>query len=175
MATRSPIRVWEGSVLVDWIDYNGHMNEGYYGLVFGDASDQYLIRMGFGEQYRTETGGSFYTVETHIMFLDELDLHTRLAVDTTVAGADPKRVHLLHELRRVDDDGLAATQETLMLHVDTNIDRVAPMSDELFAVAQTDAADHKGLLDADSIGRSVRPVVTLFMGMTAGIMGLTTG
>ena len=160
MAVSAPLRIWRGAVLDEWIDYNGHMNEGFYGVVFGLASDQYLIRMGFDERYRATTGGSFYTVETHIAFVDELAPSTPLAVDTTVAGADPKRVHLFHELRRVGDEALAATQESMMLHVDTNIDRVAPMADGLYAVLRADADAHAGRLPAGTTGRAIRAAGT---------------
>ena len=158
MTERAALRIWQGAVLDEWIDYNGHMSEGFYGVVFGMASDEYLIRMGFDEQYRATTGGSFYTVETHIAFIDELAPDTPLAVDTTVAGADPKRVHLFHELRRAGDGALAATQESMMLHVDTNIDRVAPMSADLYAVLRADADAHAGLLPAGTTGRAIRGV-----------------
>ena len=158
MVDGAPLRTWSGAVLDEWIDYNGHMNEGFYGVVFGMASDGYLIRMGFDEHYRASTGGSFYTVETHIAFIDELAPRAALVVDTTVAGADPKRVHLFHELRRSDDDALAATQESMMLHVDTRIDRVAPMSEALYAVLRADADVHAGLLPAGTTGRAIRAV-----------------
>ena len=160
MADGAPLRIWRGAVLDEWIDYNGHMSEGFYGVVFGMASDEYLIRMGFDEHYRTATRGAFYTVETHIAFVDELAPGTALAVDTTVAGADPKRVHLFHELRRADDGALAATQESMMLHVDTSIDRVSPMGEELFTVLSADAEAHAGLLPTGTTGRAIRAVGT---------------
>ena len=72
MTESAALRLWCGAVLDEWIDYNGHMSEGFYGVVFGMASDEYLIRMGFDEHYRATVGGSFYTVETHIVFIDEL-------------------------------------------------------------------------------------------------------
>ena len=160
MAEGVHLRIWRGAVLDEWIDYNGHMSEGFYGVVFGMASDEYLVRMGFDEHYRTATRGSFYTVETHIVFIDELAPGTALTVDTTVAGADPKRVHLFHELRRSGDSALAATQESMMLHVDTSIDRVTPMGDALYAVLKADAEAHAGLLPAGTTGRAIRAVGT---------------
>ena len=158
MAESGPLRLWSGAVLDEWIDYNGHMSEGFYGVVFGIASDEYLTRMGFDENYRATVRGSFYTVETHIAFIDELAPRAALVVDTTVAGADPKRVHLFHELRRGVDEGLAATQESMMLHVDTRIDRVAPMGAELYAVLQADASAHAGRLPEGTTGRAIRAV-----------------
>ncbi len=158
MTQGASLRIWQGSVLSEWIDYNGHMSEGFYGLVFGMASDEYLIRMGFDEDYRSTTHGSFYTVETHVVFVDELAEATPLAVDTTVAGADLKRVHLFHELRRIGDNALACTQETMMLHVNTAIDRVAPMGEDLYRVLRSDADAHKGLLADGVTGRAIRSV-----------------
>ena len=158
MADGAPLRIWRGAVLDEWIDYNGHMNEGFYGVVFGMASDEYLTRMGFDDHYRATTGGSFYTVETHIVFVDELAPDTPLVIDTTVAGADSKRVHLFHQLRRSVDEALAATQESMMLHVDTNIDRVTPMAGELYAVLRADADAHAGRLPDGTTGRAIRAV-----------------
>ena len=150
------LSVWTGEVTEDWIDYNGHMSEGFYGLVFGMASDEYLLRMGFDEAYRERTKGAFYTVETHISFLDELALATPLEVRTCVVGVDDIRLHLFHELIRTSDGVVAATQESLMLHVDTTIDRVGPMTSELLSVASGDAAAQAGLVAADQIGKTIR-------------------
>lgn len=151
-----PLTVWTGEVIEDWIDYNQHMSEGFYGLVFGMASDEYLLRIGFDETYRESTGGAFYTVETHISFLDELALGTPLEVRTAVVGVDAIRLHLFHQLVRTADDVIAATQESLMLHVDTSIDRVGPMTDAVMAVAEADARDHDGIVDPDDIGKVIR-------------------
>lgn len=147
---------WTGSVIEDWIDYNQHMSEGYYGLVFGYATDEYLLRVGFDEAYRAETKGAFYTVETHISFIDELALGTPIHVRTAVIGADPIRLHLFHELVRSTDDVVAATQESLLLHVDTAIDRVGPMAEAVLAAATADVAAHAGLIPDDQIGKVIR-------------------
>lgn len=151
-----PLRTWTGEVVEEWIDYNRHMSEGFYGLVFGYATDEYLLKVGFDAAYRSDTKGSFYTVETHISFLDELAFGTPLWVRTTVAGVDPIRLHLFHELMRGTDDAVAATQESLLLHVDTSIDRVGPMTDAVLAAATADAHAHAGLLGDDQIGKVIR-------------------
>ncbi len=151
-----PLKIWRGRVINDWIDYNGHMSEGFYGLVFGDASDEYLLRIGFDADYRAETKCAFYTVETHISFLDELSLGTELEIETTVVGADAIRLHLLHELRRLHDGMVAAIQETLMLHVDTSQHQVSPMTDALLHAASTDAASHGQHLDHDQVGKTIK-------------------
>ena len=57
----SPYRV---RVTPEWVDYNHHLNEGAYGVIFSDATDHALIELGFGPAYREAIGGTFYTVET---------------------------------------------------------------------------------------------------------------
>ena len=153
--TATPWTSWTGAVIDDWIDYNQHMSEGYYGLVFGFATDEYLLRIGFGATYRSNTKGAFYTVETHISFVDELALGTELHVHTSVLGGDELRLHLFHELIRSDDAVVAATQESLLLHVDTSIDRVAPMADATLAAAKQDATAHAGLVAPNQIGKLI--------------------
>ena len=109
--SNSPIEVYRASVLESWIDYNGHMNEGYYAVAFGDATDAYLIRAGFDDTYRGDIGGTFYTVETHIRYVRELKLGDPLLFRTTVLGADAKKLHLFHSMVHEIDGYEAATQE----------------------------------------------------------------
>ena len=42
------LQIWRRVVPTEWIDYNGHLTEGYYGVAFADASDELLIYLGFG-------------------------------------------------------------------------------------------------------------------------------
>ena len=51
-------------------------------------------------------------------------------------GVDAKRVHLAHELYRVDDGRRAATQELMYLHVDLRIRKVVPWPDDVRARIQ---------------------------------------
>ena len=152
------LQLYQGTVLPGWIDYNGHMTEGYYGMVFGDAGDEFLLHVGFDEQYRQEVGGAFYTVETYIRFLRELAEGAPLVVNTQVLGADAKRVHLFHTLRRNGDDSPAATQETLMLHVDTATGAVIEMRSDVQARLAELASAHAALPAPEGVGGSVKPV-----------------
>ena len=34
----SPLKLWEGEVLPEWVDANRHMNDGFYAVAFGEAS-----------------------------------------------------------------------------------------------------------------------------------------
>lgn len=100
----------------EWIDYNGHMSEAFYVLVFGYATDQAMEQIGLDEEYRRSTGCSLYTVEAHIRYLAETGLDAELTVTSRVVAAGPKKLHLAHEMR--SGKTLISTEELLALHVD---------------------------------------------------------
>ena len=47
--------IWRGAVLSEWIDHNGHMNAGYYMVVFDDATGPWHEYCGMDDAYRSET------------------------------------------------------------------------------------------------------------------------
>ncbi len=102
-----------------WIDYNGHLSEAYYVLVFGHATDEVMRVVGLGEEYRVATSASLFTVEAHVRYLDQVPDGAELEVRSTVVGAGEKKLHLWHELWVAG--GLRATEEILALHV--NVER----------------------------------------------------
>ncbi|MEU5261171.1 thioesterase family protein [Amycolatopsis sp. NPDC021455] len=96
----------------EWIDYNGHLSEPYYVLVFGDATTHLMHTVGLGLQL---SGSSLYTVEAHLRYLREVGPDAELEVTTRVLDAGGKKVRLCHELRVAGD--LVATEEVLAIHV----------------------------------------------------------
>lgn len=50
----------------EWIDYNGHLSEAYYVLIFGFATDAFLDAIGMTDAYRRSTETSVYTLEAHV-------------------------------------------------------------------------------------------------------------
>lgn len=152
MKSGEPFTLWRGQVGPEWIDANGHMGEGWYGLVFAMATDEYLLRL-------PTDGGAFYTVETHIGFLAETTANAELEVLTWVAGADELQLHLFHELWAGGEPALVATQEALLLHVDAASDRVGPAHDAVVVTARGDAAAQAETLDRTQLGAAISPVV----------------
>ena len=138
-----PLNLYRTSVKPEWIDYNGHMNEAYYILVFGFTTDAFLDWIGMDGAYRQRTQTSLYTVEGHIAYLQEVSLGTNLNMATTLAAADAKRVHLFHEMFRESDGATLATYELLALHVDQAGPRVtampAPLLDKVTTLARIHA------------------------------------
>ena len=111
------ILIHQSAVLPEWIDYNGHLRDAYYGLIFSEAIDSLMDRVGLDAAYRARTGCTLYTLEMHTHFLREVKQDARVQVLLRVLAADAKRVHAALELWRADDSGAAAAAEVMLLHV----------------------------------------------------------
>ncbi|GAB3497015.1 thioesterase family protein [Nocardiopsis coralliicola] len=123
--------VYRTPVRPEWIDYNGHLSEGYYVLVFGFATDALMDRVGLDAAYREATGCSLYTVEAHVRYLREVPPGAELEVATAVAAVEGKKLRLCHTL--LVDGAERATEELLALHVDGVSGRSAPFPDDVAA------------------------------------------
>ncbi|NSC23248.1 thioesterase [Streptomyces albus subsp. chlorinus] len=122
----APLPLFHETVRREWIDYNGHMSEAFYVLVFGYATDAMMDAVGLDPAYRERTGCSLYTVEAHVRYLHEVSEGTALSVRTRVLGVDAKKLRFAHEMR--DEDGrTVATTELFALHV--GADGSAPFPD----------------------------------------------
>ena len=113
----------------EWIDYNGHLSEGYYVVVFGFATDAVMPRFGMTPEYLVETGTSLYSLEAHVRYLDQVPPGARLEVRSSIIGVTAKLLWLWHEMWC--DDRLRATEEVLLLHVDSRAGRACPFPDAL--------------------------------------------
>jgi acyl-CoA thioester hydrolase len=118
---------YRDTVKDDWIDYNGHLSEPFYVMVFGFATTSLMEQTGLDERYRAETGRSLYTVEAHVRYLREVGPGAALHVTTSVLAVGEKKVRLCHELR-VDGE-LVATEELLAIHVGGA--RAAPLPEDI--------------------------------------------
>jgi acyl-CoA thioester hydrolase len=140
----------------EWIDYNGHMNEGYYIVVFSEANDTVYDLIGLDAVGRARMGRSIFTAETHIAYLSEARLGEEVQVATTLLSHDVKRLHLLHAMRRMADGTLLSTAEMMVLHVDTSTRHVVPFAPEVLERVRALAAEHASLPVPPQVGRAIR-------------------
>ncbi len=109
--------VYEASVDADWVDYNRHMRDAYYGLVFSYAIDALMVDLGMDEAYRAQVKGTLYVIEMHQFFLKEAHEAAPLKVNARLLDADHKRLHVRFEMLHGQSGERLAVQETLQLHV----------------------------------------------------------
>jgi acyl-CoA thioester hydrolase len=135
--------IFEGVVLPEWIDANGHMNLAYYVVLFDQATDLMYDVIGVGQAYREATGNSTFTAETHTLYERELRLGERVRVVPHLLAADAKRLHYFHEMFHAEKGHRVAAQELIALHIDMSVRRVAPFPADLAARIQA-AVDARG-------------------------------
>ena len=151
----TPYDRFEGEVRPEWIDINGHMNLAYYTVLFDYATDMLFAELDLGADYRRRTDLGTFVTETHNRYERELLVGEKVRVTIQILFADDKRLHLAHEMFRLDDGLRAATQELLFLHVDLKARRVTPFPAELKARVRTAATAHAHLPRPDWVGRHV--------------------
>jgi acyl-CoA thioesterase FadM len=153
-AIPAPLRLIRPTVPREWVDYNGHMSESCYLLVFGDQSDAFFRKIGIDEAYRA-AGHSLFTVQTMIFNLAEAHLGDTLDLALQLIDADDKRLHIFHTMHHGETGELLATGEQMLVHVDMNAGKSAPMPPELHRRVHAVLAAHAGLERPAQVGRSI--------------------
>jgi betainyl-CoA thioesterase len=150
----APLRLHQATVREAWVDYNGHLTESAYLLIFGDSSDAFFRYFGVDEDYRA-SGRSLYTAETHLHNLREVRRGERLRLTVQVLGADSKRLHIAHEMYN-EAGTLVATAEQMLLHVDTRAGKVSPFPAQIAGRLQQIRAAHATLPVPAYVGHVMR-------------------
>ncbi len=119
-----------------WVDYNKHMRDAYYSLVFSLAVDKFQEEIGLGRKYREETSNTVYALEFHNFFVREVKKFDPLDVATLILTSDYKRIHL-YQMMYCKDQMVAAC-ESMQLHVtQTGTPAAAELSEELHQALKT--------------------------------------
>jgi carnitine 3-dehydrogenase len=149
----APLCFYRPSVLPAWVDYNGHMSESCYLLVFGDNSDAFFRLVGIDETYRDQGGHSLYTVQTHIHNIREVAEGEPLRLTLQLLDFDDKRVHIFHAMYHASSGDLLATGEQMLVHVNISQGRSTPMPADLQARLQAIAQAHASLSTPPQVGK----------------------
>ena len=123
----APLVLHREAVRAEWLDVNDHMNVAFYVLAFDHATDAFMAHIGLGPEHMRETGGSIFVLEAHVSYLREVVGGDPLRFATHLIGFDEKRIHYAHAMFHDARGYHAATNELMLLHVDLNRRRAAPM------------------------------------------------
>lgn len=155
MSKSGPMNILEATVLPEWIDYNGHMNVGYYNVAFDKATDGLFDYLDMGLDYVKRENKSFFTLQTNVHYIGEVLEGTKLRYTVQLLDHDRKRVHAYFEMFNEDEGYLSATSEQMMVHVDMESRRSADMPDDLFARVEALAALQKDLPWPERAGKGM--------------------
>jgi acyl-CoA thioester hydrolase len=126
-AAARPLLTHTGTVLPEWIDYNGHMNLSCYVLLFDFATETFLEHLGLTPAFRVRRHASTFSAEIHVHYLRELRLGDPVRITTQLLDHDARRIHYFHRMYHRTRGFLAATNELLSLYVDMQTRRVVEM------------------------------------------------
>jgi acyl-CoA thioester hydrolase len=137
-----------------WIDYNGHFNMAYYGVLFDRAADQLFAELGLGPDYVKTTNNSFFTLETHCSYLKEVQATDIVTISSQIIDHDHKRVHYVQQMH-LPDATVACILEVMVSHVDLNTHKTSNFPDVVKARIDQLAAAHKSLPTPAQVGRKI--------------------
>lgn len=112
------LTTFEGRVLPEWVDANGHMNVSFYDRVFDAAEHSLFAAFGIHDAFIRRTGFTIFRLDKLIRYQRELMQGDAIAVHSRIVWTDFRRVHAFHELMNVDASYRAATDDALSIHVD---------------------------------------------------------
>ncbi|GAB7539148.1 thioesterase family protein [Burkholderia sp. 22PA0099] len=133
MPTETALTIHRDVVREEWVDYNGHLRDAFYLLIFSFATDALIDRIGLDAATRQARSRSIYTLEAHVNYLQEIKLGTAVRVDARVLAVDAKRIHLYMEMFADGVDGAVSASEQMLMHIDTRGPKSAPFDADVHA------------------------------------------
>ena len=151
-----PILTLARAVPLDWTDYNGHVNEAKYLEAFAAATDRFMELIGCDADY-ISTGGSYFTAENHLRYIDEVHAGAKIEVRTQMLLGQGKKLHVFHSM--YEGDKLLATGESFLLHVSLETRRPSAPSLEIEAAMARVAEAQARLTFPEGAGAAIRKPV----------------
>jgi acyl-CoA thioester hydrolase len=110
----SALPVLETTVVSEWVDYNGHMNDAAYALAFSRAGDALMDRIGLDAGARKRTGQSLFTLQVMLHYFKEAKEGDAFAVSCHILEHDDKRMRLWLEMTAPGGQRFAASEQLLI-------------------------------------------------------------
>ncbi|NWL75934.1 4-hydroxybenzoyl-CoA thioesterase [Pseudomonas taiwanensis] len=139
------LTTYRTAVLPDWVDYNGHLRDAFYLLIFSYATDALMDEIGLDEQGRASTGHTLFTLECHLNYLAEVKLGAEVEVRTQLLAHDAKRLHIHHGLFLKGGEELLAASEQMLMNVAADTSRSAAFAAPVAAKVEAVSAAHREL------------------------------
>ena len=151
----APLDIHRARVLPEWIDWNGHMNVGFYVVAFDKATDTLCNQLGVSWDYTREKIGMTFVLEAHVTYDREVTEGDPLRITTQILDHDDKRLHFIHMMYHRTEGFLAATNELMLMNIDYATRRSAPWPDWAMERIEMLAARHATLPRPSQAGRLI--------------------
>ena len=150
----SALQTLQTPVIKEWIDYNGHLNDANYLVIFTKASDALQNHLGLTLEHIQNTGETLFTVETHLTYVQEIGLGETVTITTQMLETDNKRMRIFHRMFNNQNE-LLATVEMLFLCYNLLAKKVTNFSDMMVQSITILEADQSQLPWPDSAGKGI--------------------
>lgn len=110
----APLDVYSAKVASDWVDYNGHMNDAAFAIVFSRSVDALMDRIGLDAASRKRTGASLFTLQMMLHYFREAKEGDVLTVSCLLLEHDDKRMRVWLDMHGPGGERLAASEQLLM-------------------------------------------------------------
>lgn len=127
-----PIKVSQGTVKENWIDYNGHMNMAYYVQCFEETSDFLLEHMDLGYRYAIEEQKGVFVIKCEINYRKEINLDENFIISLEELVCKGKK--LIVGLKMLNENNeTIADYKILNLNVDLETKKSSTFSPKIIA------------------------------------------
>jgi acyl-CoA thioester hydrolase len=157
MHRNEALPVYETEVAADWVDYNGHMNDAAYALVFSRSVDALMDRVGLDAASRKASRRTLFTLQMMLHYFQEASEGQALSVRCQLLEHDEKRMRVWLEMKAGREGAPLAASEQLLLSIDQAEDgaRAAPWRAETRAALDALANAQRGLEAPPLAGQGV--------------------
>lgn len=152
MPANAPLTPYRTAIQPEWVDYNGHLRDAFYLLIFSYATDALMDQLGLDEAGRARTGHTLYTLECHLNYLAEVKLGAEVEVRTQLLAHDRKRLHIHHGLYYPGGEQLLAASEQMLMNIDSRSARSTPFDPQVALRLHALGEAHRGLLPPAWVG-----------------------
>jgi acyl-CoA thioester hydrolase len=146
---------WRGAIPQDWVDYNGHLRDAFYLLIFSYAVDGLMDEIGLDAQSREHTGLTLFTLEAHINYLHEVKRGAVMEARIQIMAMDRKRLHLYLTLHPEGEAQVMAASEQMLLQVNLEGPKSAAFTEETKAALERIKATQQDWPAPEYTGRKI--------------------
>ncbi len=139
----------------EWIDYNEHLRDAFYFLIFSYATDALMERIGLDEIGRASTGHTLFTLEAHINYLAQATLGDPLEVRTRFIDRDRKRLHIEHSLHHGAGGQLLAVSEQMLMNINFHTSKACGFAASVEQRLDALVPEHSGATHPGYCGRMI--------------------
>src|ERR1700759_2535771 len=151
----SALPVLETTVVSDWVDYNGHMNDAAYAIVFSRSIDALMDRVGLDAAARKRTGQTLFTLQMMLHYYKEAKEADALTGACHLLEHDDKRMRVWLDMTSGGERLAASEQLLISVAQGDGSSRVVEWSFETKAALEALAKAQGGLPHPPAAGSGV--------------------